>query len=98
VAGDGDSALSFRSVVLEGGIFVSHLIWRFRTREIRAKARSEGETFDDIAREHKEQGLKFKFAERKVGKQSGCSSQSQPAPITSDVEAGTSESKFTYFI
>ncbi|KAI1414121.1 PQ loop repeat-domain-containing protein [Hypoxylon sp. FL1857] len=56
-------------VVLETGIFLSHIIWLCRTRKLRKEARSEGKTFDDIAVEHQEQGIPFKFAERKFPKQ-----------------------------
>lgn len=38
----------------------------FRTRKIRAQAKVEGKTFDDIAKEYEEQGREFKFAEREV--------------------------------
>ncbi|KUJ09837.1 PQ-loop-domain-containing protein [Mollisia scopiformis] len=53
-------------VILEAGIFVCHLIWMFRTRKIRAHAKSEGKTFDDIAKECEEQDGEFKFAEREI--------------------------------
>ena len=36
------------SIVIEGGIFVSHGIWLIRTRKIRAKAKAAGCTFDDL--------------------------------------------------
>jgi hypothetical protein len=51
-------------VVLEGGIFASHLIWLFRTRMIRKEAKEQGRTFDDIAEESKLRGVQFKFGER----------------------------------
>lgn len=51
---------------IEGGIFISHLIWRLRTRHIRAKAKAEGKTFDDIAEECKLENVEFAFAEREV--------------------------------
>lgn len=51
---------------IEGGIFISHLIWRFRTRQIRAKANAEGKTFDDVAEECKLENVEFAFAEREV--------------------------------
>ncbi|KAK4692770.1 hypothetical protein P7C71_g4495, partial [Lecanoromycetidae sp. Uapishka_2] len=35
-------------IVIEGGIFVSHGIWLFRTRKIRATAKAAGKTFDDL--------------------------------------------------
>ena len=53
------------SALLEIGIFASHIIWLVRTRHIRKAAAAQGKTFDDIAREHEEQGRPFKFAERK---------------------------------
>ncbi|KAI2604030.1 PQ loop repeat-domain-containing protein [Hypoxylon fragiforme] len=56
-------------IILETGIFLSHLIWMFRTRKIRKEAATREKTFDDIAAEHEERGLPFKFAERKSSKQ-----------------------------
>jgi hypothetical protein len=53
-------------VFIEGGIFISHLIWRFRTRKIRAQANPEGKTFDDIAEECRRENIQFRFAEREV--------------------------------
>ncbi len=53
------------SALLEIGIFASHIIWLVRTRHIRKQAAAQSKTFDDIAREHEEQGQPFKFAERK---------------------------------
>jgi hypothetical protein len=53
------------SIVIEAGIFASHIIWLIRTREIRAQAKAEGKTFDDIAEEHERNGTPFAFAERK---------------------------------
>ncbi|KAI0859639.1 PQ loop repeat-domain-containing protein [Xylaria cubensis] len=52
-------------IVLEIGIFASHLIWLFRTRRIRNTAKLDEKTFDDVRAEHEQQGLPFKFAERK---------------------------------
>jgi hypothetical protein len=50
-------------------------------------ARKDGNSFDDIAKEHQDQGVEFKFAERKVrGKEAP---SDQPAPIESDIETGT---------
>ncbi|KAI0837080.1 hypothetical protein F5Y06DRAFT_91645 [Hypoxylon sp. FL0890] len=56
-------------IILETGIFLSHIIWLLRTRKLRKEAAAEGKTFDDIAAEHEEQGMSFKFAERKRSKQ-----------------------------
>jgi Na+-transporting methylmalonyl-CoA/oxaloacetate decarboxylase gamma subunit len=53
-------------VLIEAVIFISHLIWRFRTRKIRAQAKSEGKTFDDISEEYKRENIEFRFAEREV--------------------------------
>ena len=36
------------SIFIEGGIFVSHGIWLFRTRKVREKARLAGLSFDDL--------------------------------------------------
>ncbi|KAI2638395.1 hypothetical protein GGS21DRAFT_508054, partial [Xylaria nigripes] len=52
-------------ILLEIGIFATHLIWMFRTRGIRKQAKLDGKTFDDVLTEHEQQGLPFKHAERK---------------------------------
>ncbi|KAI0389609.1 PQ-loop-domain-containing protein [Xylariaceae sp. FL0594] len=52
-------------ILLEIGIFSSHLIWLIRTRHLRRDAEREGKTFDDIAAEYEMRGVVFKFAERK---------------------------------
>ena len=39
---------SKHSIVIEGGIFVSHGIWLIRTRKLRAKAKAAGCSFDDL--------------------------------------------------
>ena len=36
------------SIFIEGGIFVSHAIWLFRTRKLRKSAKVAGKTFDDL--------------------------------------------------
>ena len=36
------------SIVIEGGIFVSHGIWLLRTRKIRAEAQKLGKDFDEM--------------------------------------------------
>lgn len=36
------------SILLEAGIFLSHIIWLFRTRELRKRAKLEGIDFDDL--------------------------------------------------
>lgn len=59
----------YGSILLESGIFLSHILWLLRTRKIRKEAKSRGKTFDDIAAEHEEHGISFKFAERKSRKQ-----------------------------
>ncbi|KAI1174806.1 PQ loop repeat-domain-containing protein [Nemania sp. FL0916] len=51
-------------ILLEIGIFSSHLIWLFRTRRIRAEAKLNDKTFDDVMAEHEQQGLPSNFAER----------------------------------
>jgi hypothetical protein len=53
-------------VFIEGGIFISHLIWRFRTRKIRAEAKEKGKTFDDIAEECRRENVEFQWTEREV--------------------------------
>lgn len=56
-------------MILELGIFTSHLIWLIRTYKIRKHAKEQGKTFDDIALEHEELGIPFRFAERKSRKE-----------------------------
>lgn len=70
------------SILLESGIFISHIVWLVRTRKIRKEAKAEGKTFDDIMAEHEDQGIPFKFAERK--------SRKEIKEKQSDVEIGTS--------
>ena len=36
------------SIIIEGGIFVSHGIWLIRTRKLRKEARLAGKSFDDL--------------------------------------------------
>ncbi len=77
-------------VILEAGIFVSHLIWMFRTRKIRAQAKSEGKTFDDVTKECEEHDTDFKFVEREIGKR-GWRKKKEPAAVPfTDVEVGKS--------
>ncbi|KAI1157478.1 PQ loop repeat-domain-containing protein [Nemania serpens] len=52
-------------ILLEMGIFTSHLLWLFRTRQIRRAAKRDGRTFDDVMAEHEQQERPFPFAERK---------------------------------
>ncbi|KAH9897560.1 PQ loop repeat-domain-containing protein [Xylariomycetidae sp. FL2044] len=51
-------------MLLELGIFTSHIIWLIRTRKIRREAGSRGKTFEDLAQEHVDEGRPFGFAER----------------------------------
>ncbi|KAI1647109.1 uncharacterized protein F4817DRAFT_338506 [Daldinia loculata] len=88
-------------ILLESGIFLSHLIWLFRTRKLRKDAASRGKTFDDIAAEYEQQGISFKFAERKIFKKNDIEtgnarhdedpdSQTQRHPITAAMQDGSS--------
>ncbi|KAI1181845.1 PQ loop repeat-domain-containing protein [Nemania serpens] len=52
-------------ILLEIGIFTSHLLWLVRTRQIRRAAKQDGKTFDDVMAEHEQQGRPSRFAERK---------------------------------
>jgi hypothetical protein len=52
--------------MLELGIFVSHIVWRLRTRKVRREAAAQGKTFDDVAAEYEAQGVQWEFAERKL--------------------------------
>lgn len=56
-------------MILEVGIFTSHFIWLIRTYKVRKQAKEQGKTFDDIALEHEELGISFKFAERRSMKE-----------------------------
>lgn len=51
-------------VLLELGIFGSHLIWLARTRSIRKQLKKDGKTFDDLLGEYKERGEEWEWAER----------------------------------
>ncbi|KAI0845650.1 PQ loop repeat-domain-containing protein [Daldinia vernicosa] len=86
-------------ILLESGIFLSHLIWLFRTRKLRKDAASRGKTFEDIVAEHEQQGISFKFAERRLFKKNDVetgnaghcedpSGQTQQYPITTVVQDG----------
>ncbi|KAI8623212.1 PQ loop repeat-domain-containing protein [Xylariaceae sp. FL1651] len=52
-------------ILLEIGIFASHIIWLLRTRQIRKEAKMNGKSFDDVVAEYEQQDIPFKFAERK---------------------------------
>jgi hypothetical protein len=58
------TSTDLHSLVLEAGIFVFHLVWLLRTRKLRKHAKAQGKTFDDLAKEYAQTGIKFKFAER----------------------------------
>jgi len=78
-------------MLLEIGIFSSHLIWLFRTRYPRIEAKRSGKTFDDIAGQYEMQGVNFKFAERKSTRPSEKTGKSdeEMAPNVEDVDAAT---------
>jgi hypothetical protein len=40
--------LGHSSVVLEGGIYVSHIVWRIRYRKLRKEAKMSGVSIDDL--------------------------------------------------
>lgn len=75
-------------ILMEGAIFLSHLIWLFRTRKIRAQAKAEGKTFDDIAEEHRQQGVEFRFAERKFLFSPREQTSEEDVPIEAELELG----------
>jgi hypothetical protein len=75
-------------VLMEGAIFACHLIWLFRTRKIRAQAEAEGKAFDDIAEEHRQQGVEFAFAEREFRFSRREQTFEEDAPIEADIELG----------
>lgn len=77
----GAKQLTQSSCLLEIGIFLSQAIWLLRTRKIRKEAAAQGKTFDDIAAEHEERGIPFKFAERK-------SKEEKKATEGQDLETG----------
>lgn len=43
-----EACLCGSSIIIEGGIFLSHGLWLFRTRAIRKAAKLAGKTFDDV--------------------------------------------------
>ncbi len=47
--------LTIDSLFLEIGIFLSHAIWRFRTRHVRREAEAAGKTFDEYLSRKSEQ-------------------------------------------
>ena len=81
-------------IVMEGAIFLSQLIWLFRTRKIRAQAKAEGKAFDDVAEEFRQQGVEFKFAERKFRFLVASEQHSaENVPLESELELGLSTGK-----
>jgi len=64
---------------------MSHLIWLFRTRKIRSRAKEDGKTFDSIAEECKEHGVEFAFAERDVRFWSGRSKRTEDIEVEGDM-------------
>jgi hypothetical protein len=51
-------------LLLEIGIILSHLVWLFRSRDVRAAAAAEEKTFDDILQEKAKARESWKFSER----------------------------------
>lgn len=41
--------MNFYSIIIEGGIFLSHGIWLIRTRKLRKEAKLTGKSFDDLS-------------------------------------------------
>ncbi|KAI7773640.1 hypothetical protein LA080_010219 [Diaporthe eres] len=76
-------------VILELGIFTSHFIWLIRTHKVRKQAKEQGKTFNDVALEHEELGIPFKFAERKSNKERR--NQKKDAEESAAVEARVEE-------
>jgi len=74
-------------MLLELGIFLSHIIWLLRTRKLRKAARESGKTFDDVAAEHEEQGIPFKFRERK-GQKACIMAETDPEKVPQAVDGG----------
>lgn len=62
----------------------------FRTRKIRAQARAEGKTFDDVTKEYEAGGSEFKFSEREVSMPGWRKKRGDNVSLT-DVEAGKGE-------
>lgn len=76
-------------MILELGIFASHIIWLIRTKKIRKQAKEQGRTFDDMALEHEQAGAPFEFAERKSRKRRrSCQKDAEDGTV---VEARTGE-------
>jgi hypothetical protein len=45
---NGNPDLMDNRVVLELGIYISHIIWRFRYRKLRKEAKESGRSIDDL--------------------------------------------------
>ncbi|POS78128.1 PQ loop repeat protein [Diaporthe helianthi] len=76
-------------VILELGIFASHIFWLIRTYKIRKQANEQGKTFDDLALEHEKTGTPFRFAVRKGRRQRRACQKDAEAGM--EVEARTGE-------
>ena len=64
------------SLILETGIFATHLVWRIRTRSLHRRAKAEGVDFDDLPEAKKYQV----HSDLKIA---------TPASSSIDVELGT---------
>jgi Flp pilus assembly protein TadB len=52
------------SIILETGIVACHLIWLFRSRRVRQRAKAQGMTFDEFVQACGEEEHGFEFKER----------------------------------
>jgi hypothetical protein len=52
----GDRVLTSIRVVLEGGIYMSHIVWRIRYRHIRQEAKTSGRSVDEVLAERNGRG------------------------------------------
>ena len=76
-------------LILEGGIFVSHILWRIRTRKLRKKAKDEGVDFDDMPEAAKYQCDTDRIARNRLKEDENAMRQpSQPMLQTPTIHGG----------
>ncbi|MCJ1401980.1 hypothetical protein MMC11_005198 [Xylographa trunciseda] len=75
-------------IILEGGIFASHIIWLFRTRKLRKRAKLQGVNFDDLPEARIYQD---KRAEMTIQSYGSCDSRPCSAAVTLAADPGQLE-------
>lgn len=53
----------YNRVALEGGIYLSHIIWRIRYRKLRKEAKASGKSVDDILESRETGGIEYEGSE-----------------------------------